>query len=408
MKVAVYGICKNEEQHVAQWLSCAEEGDRIFVLDSGSEDQTKELLAAHPKVELHTANFVPFRFDIARNMIANQIPGDFDIAVWLDFDETLEPGWRKKLEAVQAPYDALMFRMIFSRAVDGSPDVIYNRLMAHRPHAYVWVYPIHEVLVPQNKDQDTVLITDITVEHKPDTTKPRSNYLDLLVDAVDEFSLDPRMRQYLGREYMYQGEWARAIIHLEQHVTMQDSPVCISESYRYMSRCYENMGHLQESEQMLMRSIAACPNQREPHGELSGFYQRQGDIESCLAFALSCSRIPESSNYVIRERRYYREWPHHMAAWAYSQLGAAELAKSQISKALNLAPKNPQVIADYINLVGVFPETLLQQINSGELSVTSYESTSSGNQPETVSGADSIETKEVPETVSAVESPVSP
>lgn len=379
MKVAVYSICKNEEKHVARWLDSVREADVIYVLDTGSTDRTRELLEQEPKVELHTANFVPFRFDIARNMIANQVPEDFDVCLFLDFDEVLEPGWRSKLEEIREPYNALWFRMIFSRDASGEPDVVYQRLMAHRPHHYVWMYPIHEVLVPIETGMKELNVP-ITVEHLPDMDKPRSDYLDMLKEAVEEFAHDPRMRQYLGREYMYREEWANAILHFQTHVLMKDSAVCIAESYRYLSRCHEAMNHITEAEFSLLRAIAAAPDQREAYAELSALYQRSQDIERCLAFALSCAAIPESSSYVIRERRYYREWPHHMAAWCYNQLGALELAQKHIRFAHNLNPDHPQVIADYISLTGEMPSSLMDKINQGNLSI-SYESRSSGDQP---------------------------
>lgn len=413
MKVAVYSICKNEEQHVLRWLKSVEEADRIIVLDTGSEDNTRELLAQHPKVELHTANFIPFRFDIARNMAANQVPDDYDLALFCDFDEVLEPGWRNKLEQTPAPYDAITLRMIFSRTADGEPDVVYNRLMAHRPHRYVWMYPIHEVLVPVNEHQNLVINSDVTVEHLPDPNKPRGQYLELLQTAVEEFNHDPRMRQYLGREHMYREEWGSAIIHLEKHVQMGDSAVCTAESYRYLSRCHEAMGSIAQAERALLQALAASPDQREPHAELSAFYQRLNDVERCLAFALTCAAVPDNPNYVIRERRYYREWPHHMAAWAYSTLGVTDMAVRHITWALNIAPEHPQVIADFISLTGKMPATLLQRINSGELSVMTNEDEKedvfpvSGNQQETVLGAESKQAEEVPENVSNVESPIS-
>lgn len=407
MKVAVYAICKNEAAHVARWYESASEADAIYVLDTGSTDNTCALLEALPKVQLHTANFVPFRFDIARNMISNQVPDDFDVAVFLDFDEVLESGWRTKLEAVPAPYDSLWFRMIFSRGADGEPDVVYNRLMAHRPHSYIWMYPIHEVLVPQNPAAALESVTDITVEHLPDKDKPRSDYLDLLISAVEEMPHDPRMRQYLGRECMYREEWLRATIHFTQHVTMSDHPDCISESYRYIARCQERVGDTQAAEHALLRALSYAPNQREPYAELSSFFQRQQDIERCLAFALSCASIPENSDYIIRERRYYREWPYHMIAWCYNQLGISTLAERYITMALNMSPDHPQVISDYISLTGKVPQSLLTKINSGQLSVTDYESTSSRHQQEDVPSSDSTEAEEVSQEVSNVESSLS-
>ena len=44
MKVCVYAICKNESKHVKRWVESMKEADEIYVLDTGSTDNTKELL----------------------------------------------------------------------------------------------------------------------------------------------------------------------------------------------------------------------------------------------------------------------------------------------------------------------------------------------------------------------------
>ena len=44
MKVCVYAICKNEELFVDRWVDSMQEADEIYVLDTGSTDQTVEKL----------------------------------------------------------------------------------------------------------------------------------------------------------------------------------------------------------------------------------------------------------------------------------------------------------------------------------------------------------------------------
>ena len=39
-KVAVYAICKNEEKFVDRWYESMKEADMIYVLDTGSTDNT--------------------------------------------------------------------------------------------------------------------------------------------------------------------------------------------------------------------------------------------------------------------------------------------------------------------------------------------------------------------------------
>lgn len=39
-KVCVYAISKNEEKFVDRWVNSMKEADAIYVLDTGSDDQT--------------------------------------------------------------------------------------------------------------------------------------------------------------------------------------------------------------------------------------------------------------------------------------------------------------------------------------------------------------------------------
>ena len=44
MKVCVYAISKNEEKFVKKWVNSMKEADDIYVLDTGSTDNTVSLL----------------------------------------------------------------------------------------------------------------------------------------------------------------------------------------------------------------------------------------------------------------------------------------------------------------------------------------------------------------------------
>ena len=43
-KVAVYAISKNEEKFVERWVNSMNEADYIYVLDTGSNDNTVKML----------------------------------------------------------------------------------------------------------------------------------------------------------------------------------------------------------------------------------------------------------------------------------------------------------------------------------------------------------------------------
>ena len=78
MKIAVYTICKNESAFVDRWVDSMSEADGIYVLDTGSEDDTVEKLKKRGVV-VDTAKIVPWRFDTARNMSLELVPEDVDV-----------------------------------------------------------------------------------------------------------------------------------------------------------------------------------------------------------------------------------------------------------------------------------------------------------------------------------------
>ena len=99
MKIAVYAICKNEEQFVRRFCESAKQADLILIADTGSSDNTVDL-AKECGATVYNISVRPWRFDKARDTALNLIPGDFDVCISLDLDEVLEPGWREEIERV--------------------------------------------------------------------------------------------------------------------------------------------------------------------------------------------------------------------------------------------------------------------------------------------------------------------
>ena len=62
-KICVYAICKNEEKYVDTWYNSVKEADKIFVLDTGSSDNTYNLLKDKDKVIIKRGVISPWRFD---------------------------------------------------------------------------------------------------------------------------------------------------------------------------------------------------------------------------------------------------------------------------------------------------------------------------------------------------------
>ena len=88
MKICVYAICKNEEKFIKRWYDSVKRADGIYVLDTGSTDNSVKLLKSLG-VTVKQEIINPWRFDVARNKSLEMIPSTFDVCVCLYLDEVL-------------------------------------------------------------------------------------------------------------------------------------------------------------------------------------------------------------------------------------------------------------------------------------------------------------------------------
>ena len=185
-KVCVYAICKNEEKFVERFMDSACEADKVFVLDTGSTDNTVKKLEDRGAI-VKTKEIKPWRFDVARNMSLDMVDLDTDICVCIDLDEVLVGGWRDKLEELwNDKITRLRYNYIWSFDKYHNPEVNFYIEKIHSRKNYKWTHPVHEVLTYTGEKEEFLKTDEITVEHYPDNKKSRSSYLPLLELSVEE------------------------------------------------------------------------------------------------------------------------------------------------------------------------------------------------------------------------------
>jgi len=269
-KVCVYAISKNEEKFVSRWVEAMSEADEIYVLDTGSTDKTVKKLK-ELGVHVERRKIKPWRFDVARNESLKLVPEDTDICVCCDLDEVFESGWRKKLEETwNKSITRASYNYNWSLDENNNPKVNFYIEKIHSRNDYVWTHPVHEVLTYIGKKQENkIIIDDITVNHYPDKKKNRSNYLPLLELSVKEDPFDDRNMHYLGREYMYYGKWNEAIDTLIKHLSLKSATWKDERcaSMRFISRCYQKLNRINEARMWLDKAIEESPHLRDPYME---------------------------------------------------------------------------------------------------------------------------------------------
>lgn len=274
MKICVYAISKNEEKFVKRWYESVKEADEIYVLDTGSCDNTASFLK-DLGVHVEIKQIKPWRFDEARNHSLKMVPKDTDICVCLDLDEVIEKGWREKLEAVWKEGTTRVSYTYNWKIVDGKPVVSFYLDKIHKRDGYIWTHPVHEVLKYEG-EENKILCEDIVVNHYPDNTKSRSSYLPLLEMSVKEDPLDDRNMHYLGREYMYYGRYNDAIKTLKKHLSLEKATWKDERcaSMRFIGRCFLKLGKELESEIWYKKAIKEAPYLKEGYAELGLLYYK--------------------------------------------------------------------------------------------------------------------------------------
>lgn len=224
LKVAIYSIAKNESKNVDRFCDALKEADKIFVTDTGSTDDTVKLLQGRGAI-VQSKVRDNFRLDVARNDSLDFVPEDFDIAVVVDLDETFRPGWRDQIEANwKNGVTTLWHPIITSFEEDGvTPKTQFDGNRVHSRMGYKWHFPCHErhVWVGDGKEVHGRMNTPL--EHRPDNSKPRDQYLPLLELFAKEDPTSDRAAYYLGREYMFKGRYEEAIREFKRHLSMHDS-----------------------------------------------------------------------------------------------------------------------------------------------------------------------------------------
>ena len=345
MKVWVYAICKNEKSFAEKWMASMGEADGVVVCDTGSSDGTVERLRSLG-AQVYSIIIDPWRFDTARNVSLDLVPADADICVCTDLDEILEPGWREKLERVWTPgvtHVRYMYTWRFN--TDGSRGPTYWYEKIHARKGYRWVHPVHEVLqytgdIPEGWTN----AADIQLDHYPDPSKSRGQYLPLLELSHKENPQDITTTFWLGREYMFYGQYDKAIETLKAHLKMEGGwEVERSASMRYIARCHQMKGDLPGAKTWLMRAIAEAPDVREPYVEAARLGYTLADWPLTYYMVEAALRITEKPTSYLNEASSWDHSPYDIGAIACYRIGLYARSRELAAQACALRPDNERL-----------------------------------------------------------------
>ena len=357
MKICVYAIAKNEEKFVERFCEAAKDADLILIADTGSMDETVEkaiiwgdergpLFGAGPSVFCPSIFISPWRFDHARNAALALIPSDIDVCVSLDLDEVLQPGWRAEIERVWELGKTTRLRYMF----DWGVGIAFKYEKIHARKGYRWHHPCHEYPMPDCRIKEVWADTDmLLVVHKPDPTKSRGQYLDLLKVSVTEDPFCPRNAFYYARELSFARKWNESIAECRRYLALPraDWPNERCYAYRVMGWCYSELNEPKQAEKAFHLAAMEAPGTREPWCELAMLCYRQSRWAECLAYASRALAIEKREWVYTVDPAVWKSQPHDLAAIAAWNLGMREYAIEQACLAVEKEPDDPRLRRNY-------------------------------------------------------------
>lgn len=315
MIIGIYALAKNEAANVAAWEASGRDADIRVVTDTGSTDDTVKLLEADG-VTVARGNVMPWRWDDAHNLSMQHLPSHVDVAIRLDLDEVLEPGWRETLEAAwTAETTKLRYWYQWSEQLRFKSDRIHLRA------GYRWTGATHEGLVRWSGDERQTHTEATLIRHHRQPGKVHKSDLSLLRQAVREAPHDARMHWYLARELDYHDQ--PGIVEAFDHYLQMPGGAPCERAYalRVIARRQPNRAGA-----CLLRCLEESPHEPEAYLALAQACWDEADAVGALHWSRRATMASPSRQSHASDPMAYGYTAPHMAATAAYSLGLKEEA----------------------------------------------------------------------------------
>jgi tetratricopeptide (TPR) repeat protein len=244
------------------------------------------------------------------------LPTHVDVAIRLDLDEVLEPGWREALEAAWKPETTkLRYWYQWSDALKFKSDRIHLRA------GYRWTGATHEGLVRWSGAETQTHTNALLIRHHRQPGKQHKTDLTLLRQAVHEAPHDARMHWYLARELDYHDQ-PGIVEAFENYLTLPGGTASErAYAYRVLARRQpERAGN------WLLRTIEESPHEPEGYLALGQACWDTGDAVGALHWSRRASMAPADRQTHTSDPVAYGHRAPEMASTAAYSLGLKQEA----------------------------------------------------------------------------------
>ena len=197
---------------------------------------------------------------------------------------------------------------------------------------------------PVDIEEHQCFVNGIEIHHHPDSTKSRSQYLPLLIQAVAEDPDDDRNTYYCARELFFNGQVEASVNMFKVHLSLERATWAPERAWsmRYLAKMLP-----EEREAWLLRACAEYPSGREPWVDLAKHYHQKEWWTSCHYAAMRALEIKEKPLLYLNEEESWGSLPWDLGALSAYHIGLYAKAVELNKHALYIDNNNLRLITNH-------------------------------------------------------------
>ncbi|MGG6311766.1 glycosyltransferase [Paenibacillus macerans] len=336
-------IVKNEETNLPVCLkSVAGLVDEIVIVDTGSNDRTKETAAAF------TERIYDFEwrddFAAARNFAFSLATCDY--ILWLDADDIFTEPNREKVrvlkQTLSSDIDAIVMNYVLRQhETTGEALALTKRnRIVKRSRNYQWIGIVHEYL---NVTEGNGLISDAAVTHLGTGNHAGRNLQIIERWLASGGELQGRLRFHLACELQDSGRLEEAASHFEEFLrdplASRDDLVMACAR---LAECYGQLGRSAEKLQTLLGSLYYDVPQSEICCSIGKCMEERQEWTMAVYWYVQALQTAHGGSWTGIVNQASRTWlPHSRLCLCYARLGQLQKAYEHNQAALRYLPDDP-------------------------------------------------------------------
>lgn len=345
INISLCMIVKDEEDVIGRCLaSVADLVDEIIVVDTGSTDRTKEIVARY------TDRIYDFAwiddFAAARNYAFAQASQMY--CMWLDADDVMVEKDRQAFirlkEELTSSTDAVMMK--YNTGFDQNGNVTfsyYRERIIKNNIGMKWIGAVHEVIATVGNTEYSECAVTHQKLHPSDPDRNLRIFEKLIENNI---ALDPRQQFYYGRELYYHKRFEDALrvfeSFLDEDMGWVENKI---DACKHCAYCYYGLNKDNKALQALLRSFIYDIPRAEVCCDIGKhFFDREKNLAAIYWYegALACRREDGRGGFVSPDA--YNFTPYIQLCVCFSRIGEIEKAIEYNEKAAKYKPDSEAVI----------------------------------------------------------------